>query len=223
MFFVIPDLVSAEEVNKIRGLLESANFVSGADSADNAASQVKNNLQVSYNDRSQDDARRMIETAFARSPMFQFLALPKHVAPPTFNKYETGMYYKDHIDHAIIGGADRVRGDMSSTVFLSNADEYAGGELVLHFSGQQMPIKLEAGQAIVYSATMMHRVNEVSQGVRMAAVTSIQSTVKSDEQRDLLGDLTRVMRWAQDNAPNAAENQILVRAYNNLLRMWAEL
>lgn len=223
MFFVIPDLVTAEEVKHVRKLLESANFVHGADSANNAASQVKNNLQISYRDKSQDAARRIIETDFARSPMFQFLALPKNVAPPTFNKYETGMYYRDHIDHAFIGGAEKVRGDMSSTVFLSNPDEYTGGELKLHSNGQEIPVKLDAGQAMVYSATLLHRVNTVSQGVRLAAVTSIQSTIKSDEQRDVLGDLTRVMRWVQDNAPNAAENQLLVRAYNNLLRMWAEL
>jgi PKHD-type hydroxylase len=155
--------------------------------------------------------------------MFQFYALPKSVAPATFNRYDVGMYYKDHIDHALIGGDDKVRGDLSSTVFLTDPREYAGGELILHFDSQELPVKLEAGQAVVYSATLLHRVNTVTNGSRIAAVTSIQSTVKSIEQRDLMGDLARVMRWTQDIAPDAPENQVLMRVYNNLLRMWAEV
>jgi len=223
MFFVVPDLLSKTEVRHLRKMLRSGQFRQGAGTADNSASQPKNNLQISYTDESQGDARRVIESAFARSAMFQFLALPRKVAPPTFNKYEVGMYYKDHIDHAIIGGSSPVRGDISSTVFLTEPDEYAGGELVLQFDGQELPVKLEAGQAVVYSATMMHRVNTISRGERVAAVTSIQSVIKSDEQRDLMGELARIMRWAQDTAPNAQENQALMRIYNNLLRMWAEV
>lgn len=223
MFFVIPDLLAADEVRRVREKLDSGNFMQGAGTSANPATSAKNNLQISYDDSSQDAARQIVEAGFARNPMFQFLALPKKVAKPTFNRYDVGMYYKDHIDHAIIGGADKVRGDVSSTVFLTDPRQYQGGELVLHFDGQEIPVKLEAGQAVVYSATMMHRVNTVTEGSRIAAVTSIQSTIKSDEQRDLMGDLARIMRWTQDIAPNAPENQTLMRVYNNLLRMWAEV
>ena len=223
MFFVIPDLLTAEEVQRIRSKLDAGNFVQGAGTSANPAASAKNNLQISYQDSTLDDARDIIEKAFARNSMFQFFALPKKVAPPTFNRYDVGMYYKDHIDHALIGGEQKVRGDLSSTVFLTNPRDYQGGELILNLGSQELPVKLEAGQAVVYSATLMHRVNTVTDGSRIAAVTSIQSTVKSLEQRDLMGDLARVMRWTQDIAPDAPENQVLMRVYNNLLRMWAEV
>jgi PKHD-type hydroxylase len=223
MFFVIPDLLTPEEVQRVRNKIDAGHFVAGAGTAANPSSAAKNNLQISYQDTSQHEARDIIEKAFARNSMFQFLALPKTVAPPTFNRYDEGMYYKDHIDHALIGGEHKVRGDISTTVFLTNPREYAGGELVLQFDGQELPVKLEAGQAVVYSATLMHRVNPVTRGSRIAAVTSIQSTIKNAEQRDLMGDLARVMRWTQDIAPDAPENQVLMRVYNNLLRMWAEI
>ena len=223
MFFVIPDLLTTEEVRRVRNKIDAGNFVSGAGTAANPSSAAKNNLQISYEDTSQDEARDIIDKAFARNSMFQFLALPKKVAPPTFNRYDEGMYYKDHIDHALIGGEDKVRGDISTTVFLTNPREYVGGELVLQFDGQELPVKLETGQAVVYSATLMHRVNPVTRGSRIAAVTSIQSTIKNTEQRDLMGDLARIMRWTQDIAPDAPENQVLMRVYNNLLRMWAEI
>jgi len=223
MFFVIPDLLTADEVRRVREKLDSGNFVQGAGTSANPSTSAKNNLQISYEDSRQNDARQIIEAAFERNPMFQFLALPKKVAPLTFNRYDVGMYYKDHIDHAIIGGEDKVRGDVSTTVFLTDPRTYKGGELVLHLDSQEIPVKLEAGQAVVYSATLMHRVNTVTDGSRVAAVTSIQSTVKNTEQRALMGDMARVMRWTQDIAPNAAENQVLMRIYNNLLRMWSEL
>jgi PKHD-type hydroxylase len=223
MFFVIPDLLTTEEVRRVRNKIDTGNFVAGAGTAANPSSSAKNNLQISYQDTSQDEARDIIEKAFARNSMFQFLALPKKVAPLTFNRYDEGMYYKDHIDHAIIGGEHKVRGDVSTTVFLTDPREYAGGELVLQFDGQELPVKLEAGQAVVYSASLMHRVNPVTRGSRTAAVTSIQSTIKNTEQRDLMGDLARIMRWTQDIAPDAPENQILMRVYNNLLRMWTEI
>ena len=102
------------------------------------------------------------------------------------------------------------------------AEAYDGGELVLKRDDREIPIKLDAGQAVVYSATTLHRVEPVTRGTRIAAVTSAQSLVADETQRDMLGDITQVLRWAQDTAPEGAETKSLQKVYANLIRMWAD-
>ena len=61
--------------------------------------------------------------------------LPLRVLPPMFNRYEEAMTFGTHVDNAIRTvpgtGGMRIRADVSSTLFLSDPDEYEGGELVI--------------------------------------------------------------------------------------------
>ena len=224
MLFAIPDLISSEQIEEILGHLSKLEFTDGSKTAGLGSRPVKNNLQVTWEDEAAEPARKLILDALDTNAMFQFLALPKTVLPPTFNKYENGMYYGDHIDHAILGKplGLQVRSDISLTVFLSSPGAYDGGELVLTRDDREIPIKLDAGQAVVYSATTLHRVEPVTRGARIAAVTSAQSLVADESQRDMLGDITQVLRWTQDTAPEGTETKLLQKVYANLIRMWAD-
>ncbi|MCG8432565.1 MAG: Fe2+-dependent dioxygenase [Gammaproteobacteria bacterium] len=225
MLFAIPDLLTAEQVAQIQESLSRTEFKDGRPTAGLGSRGVKNNLQVTWDDASQNEIRKLVLQALERNQAFQFLALPQKILPPTFNRYESGMYYGDHVDHSILGKQINmpIRSDISTTIFLSDPSTYDGGELVITRDGLEHTIKLPAGQAIVYSATCLHRVNAVTRGARIAAVTSAQSMIKDETQRDVLGELAKVTRWVQDTAPDAQETVMLGKIYANLIRMWAEI
>ncbi len=62
-------------------------------------------------------------------------ALPLRVLPPMFNRYDVGMTF-GRMSTApfarIPGSGQRMRTDVSSTLFLTPPEDYDGGELVVH-------------------------------------------------------------------------------------------
>ena len=61
-------------------------------------------------------------------------ALPKRIYPPLFNRYSAGESFDFHIDNAVRqpkGSPERVRTDVSATLFFSDPEDYDGGELVI--------------------------------------------------------------------------------------------
>jgi PKHD-type hydroxylase len=114
-------------------------------------------------------------------------------------------------------GADQIRTDLSMTIFLSDPASYDGGELALETPFGEQEIKLDAGEAIVYPSTTVHRVIPVTRGVRLAAVTWIQSSVRDDRLRSVLFDLKQAVERADQDA-YAEFRLVLNKAYNNLLR-----
>jgi PKHD-type hydroxylase len=120
------------------------------------------------------------------------------------------------------GSAERLRTDVSATLFLSDPDDYDGGELLIDDTYGAHSVKLPAGHLIVYPSTSLHRVEPVTRGARLACFFWAQSMVRDAGQRTLLLDLdTAIQRLAQTGADEAARLQ-LTGCYHNLLRMWAE-
>ena len=163
--------------------------------------------------------------SLGRNPQFIAAALPSRVYPPLFNRYEAGMDFGTHIDGAIrtVPGAQaRLRTDLSATLFLSDPQEYDGGELVIEDTYGTHAIRLPAGHLVLYPASSLHRVNPVTRGRRTACFFWIQSMVRDDAQRTLLWQLdTAVQRLEAGQADEAAKVQ-LAGVYHNLLRMWSE-
>ena len=154
-------------------------------------------------------------------------ALPLKVFPPLFNRYGPGMGFGDHIDNAVrispVTGA-RYRTDLSCTLFLAEPDEYDGGELVIEGGLSPERIKLPAGDAILYPATSVHRVEPVTRGERLAAFFWVQSMVADPARRALLHDLDRAIAAARADLGDTHSAAVaLVGAYHNLIRMWAEV
>jgi PKHD-type hydroxylase len=158
--------------------------------------------------------------------MFVSAALPKYILPPLFNRYDSGGYYGNHVDNAIQRDSYRqanVRTDVSITVFISADNDYEGGELIVEDTYGVHEVKLPAGDAIIYPSTSLHRVEPVTKGTRLAAVTWAQSMVRDGWQRSMLFNLDMTILQLREQLGDCSEIVALTSHYHNLLRQWAEL
>jgi PKHD-type hydroxylase len=127
------------------------------------------------------------------------------------------------VDFSLVGMPNnKIRTDLSMTLFLSGQTEYDGGELVVESNNGAQAIKLDANQAIVYPSGQLHRANPVTRGSRFAAVTTIQSFIRDEAKRDLLADVMQLARAVQDRVPASDEARLANKIHANLLRLWAE-
>jgi PKHD-type hydroxylase len=218
MNFQIIQVLEQDELRQIVMRLAGGKFVDGKLTAGGPAREVKNNLQVERSGPELTDIDQIILAALGRNQALQSFAFAKRILLPLFNRYENGMQYGAHVDAAVMGkGADQIRTDLSMTVFLSDPASYDGGELALQTPLGEEEIKLEAGEAVVYPSSTVHRVTPVTRGVRLAAVTWIQSSVPDERLRAILFDLGNAMRKA-DESGNQELRTLLHKSYNNLLR-----
>jgi PKHD-type hydroxylase len=167
----------------------------------------------------------LILAALQRNPLFTSAALPLKVFPPLFNRYAGGHGFGSHVDNAIRpirGTPHRVRTDLSATLFLSNPDEYDGGELVIEDTFGTHSVKLPAGDMILYPASSLHLVRPITRGTRTASFFWIQSMVRDDGQRTLLYDLDRATQQVHRDLPDSPASVQLTGIYHNLLRRWAD-
>jgi PKHD-type hydroxylase len=226
MLITIADVLSVGEVAESRALLDAAQWVDGKVTAGYQAQSVKENLQLPEGHPVAVKLGEMVLAALARSPLFMSAALPLRVFPPMFNRYMGGGHFGTHVDTAIRANAStgqRIRTDVSATLFLSAPEEYEGGELLVEDTYGVHSVKLPAGHMVLYPATSLHRVNPVTQGTRVASFFWIQSMIRSDADRALLYDLdTTIQRLAKEAPENTAGIQ-LTGIYHNLLRRWAEM
>lgn len=226
MLLHIPQVLTADEVAEFRQLLVQADWIDGGATAGAQAAQRKRNLQLPADSPIGQQLSARVAAALQRHPLFMSAAVPARILPPRFNRYEGGGTYGNHIDSAIHLDPyrqDRVRTDVSTTLFLSEPDEYEGGELIVEDSYGAHEVKLPAGDAIVYPATSLHRVEPVSKGVRLASFLWTQSMVRDDWQRNMLFDLDMTILKLRQRLGDSDELVALVGHYNNLLRQWAEL
>jgi PKHD-type hydroxylase len=214
--------LTREELTRIRETLAAAEFVDGRVTTGYRGKRVKNNQQVPRETPASKAMAEIVEKAMRRNRTFDWAMWPKRVGNILFSRYEPGMHYGSHVDNAIMGGADALRSDVSFTVFISDPTDYDGGELVIESSLGDQEIKLAAGEAVVYPATTVHRVAEVTRGRRLVAAGWVQCRVRDAAQREILYDLERIKRFMAEQTPTAAETDLAFKTQANLLRMWAE-
>lgn len=221
---VIPALLSGEQVRQIRARLDAAEWIDGNATSGHQSALAKRNRQLPEGGADGKALGNAILDGLAASPLFVAAALPLKIYPPLFNRYSEGESFGDHVDNAvrIRAGSDfRIRSDLSATLFLSEPEEYDGGELLVE---GQAPIKLPAGNMILYSASTIHRVTPVTRGERVASFFWIQSMVRDSAARAMLFDLDRsIQELSQANGADAPALIRLTALYHNLLRRWAEL
>jgi PKHD-type hydroxylase len=231
MLITIAEVFSKEQVADARRQLLAAEWVDGRVTAGYQAEQVKRNAQIPEGSPVHQAVGEMVLKGLARSPRFMSAALPLRVFPPMFNSYAGGQTFGTHVDTAIRQDArtgQRIRTDLSATLFLTEPDEYDGGELVVEDSYGTHSVKLPAGDMVLYPATSLHRVEPVTRGARVSSFFWVQSMVRDDGQRTLLFDLdTAIQRIAASESAQAAgvkESSVqLMGVYHNLLRQWAEM
>jgi len=226
MLLPIPDILSADEVAQFRAALARADWSDGRVTAGAQAAQVKNNLQLIEDHPVARELGDVILRKLARNPLFTSAALPLKVFPPLFNRYEGGGNFGMHIDTAVRYTSlppHRVRTDLSATLFLTNPDEYEGGELTVEDTYGVHKVKLPAGQLILYPASSLHEVKPVTRGARISAFFWVQSMVRDDAKRSMLFDLDNAIQRLNRDVPNHPSAVQLTGVYHNLLRTWAEL
>ncbi len=224
MMLRLPGVLDADQLATVRRALEGAPFVDGRLSAGEMAESVKNNLELDRNAPQRDLLNRAVMGAVYADPRYQAAVLPLRAGTPIFARYTPGMAYGEHTDDPIMGaGAPQYRCDVTLTVFLNGPDEYDGGELVIRTAFGESRDRFEAGDAIVYPSSSLHRVAEVTRGERLVMVTWIQSLVRDPARRELLYQLWQARETVRGRAPQSEEAAQIDFAYVNLVRMWSEL
>jgi PKHD-type hydroxylase len=226
MLITIADVLTTEEVTQARAILDAAEWVDGRVTAGYQAQAVKENLQLAEGHPAAVKLGEMVLAALARSSLFMSAALPLKVFPPMFNRYTGGGHFGTHVDTAIRALAStgqRIRTDVSATLFLTPSDQYDGGELLVEDTYGLHTVKLPAGHMVLYPATSLHRVTPVTRGARVSSFFWIQSMIRTDGDRTLIYDLdTAIQRLAKESPGNPIGVQ-LTGVYHNLLRRWAEM
>ncbi|WP_374655453.1 Fe2+-dependent dioxygenase [Dongia sp.] len=223
MIVIIPDVLTEQEQQQLKTLAAEAPFVDGKETAGFRAKLVKNNEQVSKTAANKKKLQEIVVTALNRSAAFRRGAIPHHIRPPLISRYRPGMTYGAHVDDALMGSANsRDRTDVSVTVFINDATDYEGGELVIHSPFGVQEVKLPARYAVVYPSGTLHEVAEVTKGERLVAVTWVQSYVRDERHRQFLSDALDVRDKLHALDPKSPETDKAFRLYTNLLRMWAE-
>ena len=219
MILCITGVLEGGHLAKLRPLLESGAFRDGRDTAGWHAKLTKDNQQADPRDAGLRAAAEQIAERLSQHELFALAVRPKRLAPVMISRYAEGKSYGSHTDDAVMGG---LRSDVSFTVFLNGTSDYEGGELVLERPEGEQSFKLEAGDAVVYPSTSLHRVNRVERGTRLVAVGWAQSLVRRADQRELLFDLDTARRSLFAREGKCAEFDLLSKCVSNLLRDWAE-
>lgn len=230
MLLTIPDVLTPEQVAQARELLDRAEWNDGRTTAGFQSVKIKDNMQIPEGHPVAKQLGDMILQALGKNPLFISAALPLRVYPPMFNRYSGGQQFGTHVDNSIRqipGTPHRIRTDLSATLFLSNPEEYDGGELVVEDTYGGKRVKLPAGHMVLYPATSLHHVTPVTRGARVCSFFWIQSMIRDDGKRTLLFDLdVAIQRLSRDLAENESAQKSTVQitgVYHNLLRQWAEM
>lgn len=224
MIFTIENLLTQEQLAIISERLQTDDFVDGKTTAGWHARIVKENTQLSSQATYAKEIKDLIKVALEKNPLFKVATQPKIVHSMLISRYETGMSYGQHVDNAIMGtGNSCYRSDISLTVFLNDAASYEGGELVIEHVEGERRFKLEAGSAIVYPSSTLHRVEPVTKGLRLVAVAWVQSLVRDPNQREILFDLDTVRRSIFQKEGKTIEFDLISKSHANLLRQWSQV
>lgn len=226
MILAIPDVLTPAQVASARQLLDAAEWVDGRATAGHQGARVKHNQQLPVNSPVAQELGDEILAALEKTPLFTAAALPLHILPPLFNRYAGGENFGTHVDGSIRqipGTGQRLRTDLSCTLFISDPEEYDGGELEIEDTYGAKTVKLGAGQMILYPSTSLHLVRPVTRGARVCAFFWLQSMIREDAKRSLLFDLDiAIQRFGPGMATHPSVVQ-LTGVYHNLLRQWAEM
>lgn len=226
MLLKIPAVLNKQEVASFREAFLSTEWSDGNVTAGFQSVQAKNNLQLLESNPIAIELGDYILSALAKNPNFMAAALPAKIFPPLFNCYQGGQAFGIHVDNAIRhvpGTPVKIRTDISMTLFLSEPEEYDGGELVIEDTYGSHSVKLAAGDMVLYPSTSLHKVTPVTRGRRLASFFWLQSMINSDEKRALLYELDTSIQSLRQTLADSPEIIRLTGVYHNLLRQWAQV
>jgi PKHD-type hydroxylase len=226
MLICVPDVLSKEDVAEFRGIMDACEWEDGRSTAGAQSAKVKRNEQLPPGSPAARQLGERVIRALTANPLFISAAVPLRIFPPLFNRYVPGHHFGIHVDNAVRGDhltGMRLRTDLSITLFLSEPDEYEGGELIIEDRYGSQTVKLPAGHLVLYPASSLHMVSPVTRGVRVASFFWLQSMIRDAHARSLIFDLdTAIQGLTGRIGRDDPETVKLTGIYHNLIRYWAE-
>jgi PKHD-type hydroxylase len=226
MLIHIPEILTKAEVKDFRLRLQNTEWIDGKATVGIQGGQVKRNRQIATDNPVARELGEIILKKLYANPVFMSAALPSRIVPPLFNAYAVGEHYGFHVDGAIriLPNSNlSLRTDVSSTLFLSEPEEYQGGELNVQDTYGSHEVKLPAGDLILYPSSSLHQVAPVTEGERVCSFFWTQSMVRDDWQRSMLHELDCNIQSLRQKVGDTEELLGLTGHYHNLLRQWADI
>jgi PKHD-type hydroxylase len=228
MFLRIAKVLSEEQLATVRSSLnsESAPWVDGRATAGHQGAPVKHNLQLDEGSPMARELGNFVLAQLERNAQFISAVLPNKVYPPMFNRYGEGMHFGTHVDGSvrmIPGSPQKMRTDLSATLFLAEPQSYDGGDLVVDSDFGSQNAKLAAGDLLLYSSTLRHRVTAITRGERLASVFWIQSLIREDVRRAQLFELDGTIQRLTQTGADPESLLRLTAHYHGLLKAWTEI
>jgi PKHD-type hydroxylase len=226
MLTCVPEVLSKPEVAEFRALMDAAEWEDGRRTAGAQSAAVKNNEQLPTDSPLARRLGEHIVSALTRHPLFISAAVPLRIFPPLFNRYGPGASFGLHVDNSVRGDpltGLRIRTDLSATLFLSEPEDYDGGELAIEGAFGAQEVKLAAGDLVLYPASSLHLVRPVTRGARVASFFWIQSMIRDALARSMIFDLDQAIQGVAERLGlDAPETVKLSHVYHNLIRSHAE-
>jgi PKHD-type hydroxylase len=214
-------------VAEFRDIMDASEWEDGRSTAGAQSAMVKKNEQLPPNSATARQLGERVVRALAANPLFISAAVPRHIFPPLFNRYGAGNHFGVHVDNAVRGDhltGTRIRTDLSVTLFLSEPDQYDGGELVVEDYYGSHEVKLPAGHLVLYPASSLHMVTPVTRGIRVASFFWLQSMIRDAHARSLIFDLDTAIQGLVERIGRDDPRTVkLAGIYHNLIRYWAEV
>jgi PKHD-type hydroxylase len=229
MLICIPEVLNKADVADFRRVMDGCVWEDGRSTAGAQSALVKRNEQLPPDGEVARKLGHRIVSALTSNPRFLSAAVPLHIFPPLFNRYAAadGHHFGIHVDNAVRGDrltGLRIRTDLSVTLFLSEPEEYDGGELVIEDFYGSHQVKLPAGDLVLYPASSLHMVTPVTRGARVASFFWLQSMIRDVHARSLIFDLdTAIQALVERLGRDVPETVQLTGIYHNLIRCWAEV
>ena len=229
MLICIPDVLSKDDVADFRRIMDACRLGRRPLHRRRAVGAGQAQRAAAAGQRGRAQLGNRVLSALTANPRFISAAIPLQIFPPLFNRYAAadGHHFGIHVDNAVRGDrltGLRIRTDLSVTLFLSEPEEYDGGELVVEDLYGSHEIKLPAGDLVLYPASSLHLVTPVTRGMRVASFFWLQSMVRDAHARSLIFDLdTAIQALVERLGRDDPETVKLTGIYHNLIRYWAEV
>lgn len=167
-------------------------------------------------------AAALVEAALEQSEAFRAATFPAAMMTPRFHRYDAGMRHADHTDPALLGGGSALlRRDIAMTIALNLPNTCEGGELTFDLGVTTHRWQGEPGDCILYSPDVVHRVEPVTRGARLLAVSWVESTIQNFEHRRILSEIGRVLKELETGDAPEPHVDALHDGYSNLVRLWS--
>ena len=171
MLHHIPNVLSKEQVQYFREEMNKIEWVNGKVTAGTLSATVKQNQQLPEDHSLTHHLSNIILESLGQHALFLSAAIPLDIIPHflTAMKIMNLSAFMSTIQFVVFAAAVNASERIYPVRFLSEPDEYVGGELVVEDTYGYHEVKLPAGDMILYPSTSLHEVTPITSGCRIAS------------------------------------------------------